>query len=195
MDGWRNGKQATSVMWLDYCKLSAIWPISVVPRSGTPFPELDPTASVGVVMLSCFSQCIRAKTAITTFPYRPSDKLFVLSQITSHLFQYGLSGKGSATSKSCAFSPLWRTHNNYVQFMSFHYWPRGKVSSKINWPTPHHSSLQLARAYVFHRQHVNLHARNYLLECVSDEAQTFFFLRVPIELFQPFFFSMFWIHF
>lgn len=68
MDGWRNGKQATSVMWLDYCKLSAIWPISVVPRSGTPFPELDPTASVGVVMLSCFSQCIRAKTAITTFP-------------------------------------------------------------------------------------------------------------------------------
>lgn len=40
------------------------------------------------------------------------------------------------------------------------------MSSKINWPTPHHSSLQLGRAYVFHRRHVNLPACNYLLECV-----------------------------
>ncbi len=171
-------------MSLDYCKLAAIWSISVVPRSGTPFPG----ASVGVVMLSCFSQRIRAKTAITTFPIQARRQaICTILDNLSPLPIWAIKGRVSHLQIMC-FSPLWRTRNNYVQFMSFHYWPRGKVSSKINWPTPHHSSLQLGRAYVFHRRHVNLAARNYLLECVSDEVRL---CRYNYSF--PFF--LLWIHF
>lgn len=40
-------------------------------------------------------------------------------------------------------SPPWRTRHNYVQFMSFHYWPEGKVSGRINWPASRRSYVYI----------------------------------------------------